>query len=124
MGDDFLNKHPLQDLIDNNEPEAVEYWLYDEDIAALDHDRAAGRITAETFQAKADAWLSGWRKKLDALHRDFSREAPLSTPQDAGAAAISAHSPTEPRRGANPETTVPAELQPQKVRGRGRGPSR
>lgn len=122
MPEDPINTHPVAEMLENNEPEAAEYWLHDDDVQTIIDDHAAGRIDAATFAAKAAAWKEAWLKKLAAMSPPI-KDALL--PPNSATASPELASTTPPDT-APPRTTgaIPGHLLPHTARRPRRGPPR
>lgn len=61
-----MNKHPVVDMLDEREPEATEYWLHDDEIAAIASDQEQGRDTPASLASRYAAWEGKRRNELAA----------------------------------------------------------
>lgn len=66
MNSDDKARHPMLDMLDANEPEALEYWLADDGLQTIEDDFEAGRIDAATHHKRLMAWVAECRKRLEA----------------------------------------------------------
>lgn len=68
MSKDEVKQHPLAQMLEDDEPEAVEYWLHDDIIGKLMEDRVSGLISADDFAAKFKAWKADAIERLNASY--------------------------------------------------------
>jgi hypothetical protein len=117
MGDEILNKHPVLQMLDDNEPEAVEYWLHDDGLTRIYADFEDGRINGPTYHERLKAWVAAWRKRLDVWQ--------ATLPSETDAHLLTTRVWVRPGHPAsNDRDGIPKHLLPQKVRPKPRGQSR
>lgn len=118
MADEILNKHPVLAMLDDNEPEAVEYWLTDDGLTRIYADFEEGRINGPTYQQRLRAWATAWRKRVEAWKQDAEDTARHDAHLLTTRVWVRPGVPQESNSG------IPQHLLPQKPRAKTRGPSR
>lgn len=117
MPEEVSGRHPILEMLDDNEPEAIEYWLSDDGLAKIYEDFEAGRINGPTYQSRLQAWIGAWRKRLEDWRSTL--------PEDADAHLLTTNVWARPGIPAdNDRNGVTEHLKPQKVRAKPRGPMR
>lgn len=116
--EEILDKHPVLEMLDDKEPEAVEYWLTDDGLSRIYEDFENGRINGPTYQRRLQAWVAAWRKRLDAWKQGIEDSARHD------AHLLTTRVWVRPGIPSDSQTGNPQNLLPQKVRTKARGPSR
>lgn len=116
MAEEILNRHPILEMLDANEPVAVEYWLTDDGLARIYEDFENGRINGPTYQHRIQAWVAAWRKRLE----DWQS----TRPADSDTHLLQARVWVKPGVPGADDNDIPQHLQPQKVRAKPCGPQR
>jgi hypothetical protein len=106
--------HPLKQMLDDEVPEALEYWLRDDGLQKIDDDLEAGRIDAATHQKRLMAWVAECRKRLDAWKANEGMRCEMLPNTTTNANADTSVQEKDPL----------AKLLPQKTKSNSRGKSR